>query len=128
MNHTFGDSLEDKGVWLLDDDWKPEFIPLKSPKFITHEIPVNREPLDYIKEICEDQFNYHKIVLTDETIDVPNLPSNVVIEWNTNQAPSNHYTEEERHDNLEKDVIEFITKSNTALDKERLIQMAKGML
>jgi DNA repair exonuclease SbcCD nuclease subunit len=132
MAHSFSDSEEDKGVYIIDTDkqtWEPEgveFIKIDSPKYITRIANKGN-----IKEITKEAAifkNNYRFLVSDDSLDIQNLPTNVRVDWEIENKPTEHYSEEDKINNLEADIYEFIEKSNTALDKKRLVLLAKDML
>ncbi len=129
MAHSFADTEEDKGVWIVDTDdiLDPKFIRIESPKYRTRYIGSKLTIAELIDEASKSM-DFYRAIVAEDNLDLHKLPPNVRIEYDIDNKPTEHYTEEERKASLESDVYEFIDKSNTALDKARLTSLAKGIL
>lgn len=128
MYNTFSDTPEARGVWLLGEDLEPKCIPIRSPIFRTWRVK-QLEHLDFVIDKTQKFPNdFHKIVMEiDVNGQLPNFP-NILYNFDSSTAPEEHYEEQERLDTLDKDVQEFIEKSNTVLDKNKLWKMAAEIL
>jgi DNA repair exonuclease SbcCD nuclease subunit len=126
MCNSFNDSDEDRGVLLLEEDLKLKFVPIKSPKFYTRTINKQSDVSKHF--VTGGTYDYYKLIITSDDITLPKLPDNVIVEWDIKLSPKEHVTETEKATSLDKDVIEFIKNSNTALDKDKLIEMAQEIM
>lgn len=126
MANSFQDSVEDKGVWLLDPSKDHlSFVPIKSPKFITLE--VNDNNTDVLEKITPD--NFFRLIVTADNIQLPQLPNNVIVEYE--YKPSSTVQTSVAIDeplSYIPIISEFIDNSNTALDKSVLKQKALELL
>ncbi len=133
MAHSFSDTEEDKGVYIIDMDkqsWEPggvKFIKIESPKYRTRYIGSKLTIAELIDEASKSK-DFYRAIVAEDNLDLHKLPTNIRIEYDIDSKPTEHYTEEERKTSLESDIYEFIDKSNTALDKTRLTSLAKGIL
>jgi len=126
MANSFADTPEDKGVFLVDDDWHVSFIAIKSPKFISYIL--NGNTIDQIlRDVVRDR-NYYRFIVTEDGLDIPKLPSNVVLKWDIENSPALYTSTEDHVLSLTDDINEFIEKSNTALDKTLLKNMSKEIM
>ncbi len=125
MNTNFSNTTEDKGVFLLNPvNAELKFIPVPSAKFITVEI--NNE--NDIKEFIPVPENYYKVRIKQDGLQVPEYP-NVIYEHDFEPTVD----EKEAIDtaditNLLPIVYEYITNSNTSLDKNILKNKARELL
>lgn len=128
MNHSFADTTEDKGVFLLDlSNDKLEFIPISSPKFHTTKVAFSDQLEEFLRDYKEN--DYYKLIIESDSLIIPELPSNVIVEYDYEPTVD----EKDMIDtsdilNLTPIIKQFIQQSNTALDKEILIKKAIQLL
>jgi DNA repair exonuclease SbcCD nuclease subunit len=126
MANDFNDSNEDRGVHLLDKNFNLKFVPIESPKFYTYRVDTQEHLNKALASI--NSLNYHKIVITSDGVEVPKQQDNVIYEWDIYNSPDKHVPLDEAQKTLTMDVTDFIMKSNTALNKDKLIEVAHRVL
>jgi DNA repair exonuclease SbcCD nuclease subunit len=119
MQNNHGDSGEDKGVYLLKDSFMMRFIPIESPQF--HKIELTSDT-----KWVQSSKDYYELVIKERGFTPGDLGPNVTVKYELAEEPVR--MEQKASEPVEETVENFIRESNTAIDKEEAIRMAKELL
>ena len=128
MATSFKDTPEDKGVFLLDPtNDKLDFIPVKSPKFLTM-VFTNQLQVDILNMSQFPTDNYYRLLIQSDDIVVPEFGPNVIVEYDYEPKTEETALAVSEITDLVPIVQDFIDRSNTQLPKPILKEKAIELL
>jgi DNA repair exonuclease SbcCD nuclease subunit len=127
MQNNHGDAGEDKGVYLLKDSFMMKFVPIDSPQFRTLPLVGSQEDCDIMLENIQDSPRaYFQVVVKERGIVLPDFGPNVTVKYELAEEPVR--LEQKTTEPIEVTVENFIKESNTIIDKDEAIKVAKELL
>lgn len=128
MSTSFKDSIEDKGVWLLEDS-KLRFVPIKSRKFCTVEVAYSDQIEQFITTTY-NEYDYFRLLVKSDDLIIPEFKDNVIVKYDYDPRTPEEMEIPDTSEitSLIPIISEFIDKSKTALDKTILKAKAIELL
>jgi predicted MPP superfamily phosphohydrolase len=119
MANSFSDTLEDRGLTILDDG-RISFVPIPSPKFIERYVSTQEQMDSAIKEYNETD-NYFRIIVTSPDVTIPEVGHRVQFEVNYKSVETVTRLAMPTTKETMRDLVHrVIDLSNTALDRDEI--------